>query len=179
MKVYQDWARRKSSFQQRVVMLFFAGLLFVLLLPYLLVRWSASIDDALQLPSFYAGAVNIILGVLLIITGFGLALWSIEAQMRLGRGTPVPVMPTHELIVKPPFSYCRNPMTLGTIVGYAGVGVCLGSWSALGLVLVLAVLLVLYLKLLEEKELEARFGAGYLEYKRSTPFIIPRLRRRT
>jgi protein-S-isoprenylcysteine O-methyltransferase Ste14 len=32
----------------------------------------------------------------------------------------------------------------------------------------------LYLKLFEEKELEERFGSDYIEYKRKTPFLIPR-----
>ncbi|MCK7467007.1 MAG: hypothetical protein MZU91_01865 [Desulfosudis oleivorans] len=34
---------------------------------------------------------------------------------------------------------------------------------------------MLYLKLLEEKELTERFGEAYLAYKREVPFIIPRL----
>lgn len=33
------------------------------------------------------------------------------------------------------------------------------------------VILVIYLKLVEERELEARFGNDYLEYKSRTPFI--------
>jgi protein-S-isoprenylcysteine O-methyltransferase Ste14 len=37
---------------------------------------------------------------------------------------------------------------------------------------------VLYLKLLEEKELTERFGEAYLAYKQEVPFIIPRLPRR-
>jgi protein-S-isoprenylcysteine O-methyltransferase Ste14 len=33
-----------------------------------------------------------------------------------------------------------------------------------------------YIKL-EEKELEARFGEEYKEYKRKTPFLIPKIRK--
>ena len=178
MKSYQNWAKKEHSLKQRSILLFFAGILFVLLLPYLLTRWSANLDNALQLPTFSYGAANIIPGLLLVIGGFALALWSIYVQITLGRGTPVPVMPTQTLIIKPPFSYCRNPMTLGTLIGYGGIGVMLGSWSALGFVLLFGLLLLFYLKLVEEKELVARFGESYLEYKRTTPFIIPRLTRR-
>jgi len=39
----------------------------------------------------------------------------------------------------------------------------------------LALLLVTYLKRLEEGELAERFGASYLAYRRDVPFIIPRL----
>jgi protein-S-isoprenylcysteine O-methyltransferase Ste14 len=35
--------------------------------------------------------------------------------------------------------------------------------------------ILIYIKLIEEKELEDRFGSEYLEYKRRTPFLIPRL----
>jgi protein-S-isoprenylcysteine O-methyltransferase Ste14 len=45
-------------------------------------------------------------------------------------------------------------------------------------VLFFAVLLVVYIKSFEEKELEARFGDEYRAYKRNTPFLIPRLRSR-
>jgi hypothetical protein len=38
-----------------------------------------------------------------------------------------------------------------------------------------AILLLAYIKLFEERELEARFGPEYVEYKRTTPFLIPRL----
>lgn len=88
----------------------------------------------------------------------------------------MPVMPTQKLVVIRPFTYCRNPMTLGTILAYLGVCVWIGSISAVVIVLIFTILLLLYVKLLEEKELEARFGAEYLEYKRNTPFILPRFR---
>ena len=39
-------------------------------------------------------------------------------------------------------------------------------------------IVVMILKLLEERELAERFGEAYLAYKRSTPFIVPRLLRR-
>jgi len=32
-----------------------------------------------------------------------------------------------------------------------------------------------YIKLVEEKEREARFGGEYKEYKRKTPFLIPKI----
>jgi protein-S-isoprenylcysteine O-methyltransferase Ste14 len=32
-----------------------------------------------------------------------------------------------------------------------------------------------YIKLIEEKELEKRYGVDYLAYKKTTPLLIPRL----
>ena len=34
---------------------------------------------------------------------------------------------------------------------------------------------LIYIKLVEERELEARFGEAYIAYKKSTPFIAPKL----
>jgi len=64
-------------------------------------------------------------------------------------------------------------MTLGTAIFYLGVAIWLGSFSAIGLGLVYPVGILIYIKVIEEKELEDRFGSEYLEYKKRTPFLIP------
>jgi protein-S-isoprenylcysteine O-methyltransferase Ste14 len=178
MKRFQDWAIREYSLQQRLTLLAFAGVLFVLILPYLLVVSSAALDQFLHLPRFTAGLINPLVGLVLIVAGGFLALWSIYVQVTIGSGTPVPVMPTRKIVVKGPFVYCRNPMTLGTVIAYLGIAVWIGSFSAVGIVLVLTLLLLIYVKRIEEREIEARFGSEYLEYKLNTPFILPRLRQR-
>lgn len=179
MSKFQDWARREHSSGRQLVTLALAGILVVLTIPFLIVVASSAIDRQLRLPKFTAGAVNPIVGLLLIVAGLALGLWSVYAELTIGMGTPVPIVPTKRLVVKAPFVYCRNPMTLGTFIAYTGLCVWLGSLPALAIFLMLAALLLLYLKLVEEKELEARFGPEYLEYKRNTPFILPRLRRRS
>lgn len=85
-------------------------------------------------------------------------------------------MATQKLVVKRPYTYCRNPMALGTTAFYFGVAIWTGSLSALGLSLIYPVVILIYIKLIEEKELEKRFGLEYLEYKRRTPFLIPHFR---
>jgi len=64
-------------------------------------------------------------------------------------------------------------MTLGTILAYLGVVIWVGSYTALLAIVALALLLLGYLKLIEEKELEMRFGQEYVAYKQNTPFILP------
>ena len=86
-------------------------------------------------------------------------------------------MATQQLIIQKPYDYCRNPMALGAIVLYIGVAILIGSISAVVLVLAFAALLLVYIKLLEQKEMELPFGEAYREYRRRTPFIIPRLRK--
>ncbi|RLG97936.1 hypothetical protein DRO28_03450 [Candidatus Bathyarchaeota archaeon] len=129
-------------------------------------------------PRFTYGWINFIVAVPLIVMGLALAAWSVWVQFTLGRGTPSPMMPAQRLVVEGPYAYCRNPMSLGMIVFYLGVVVWVGSVSAAGLTLTFSALLIMYDKLIEEKELEERFASEYLEYKRRTPFLIPRLWRK-
>jgi protein-S-isoprenylcysteine O-methyltransferase Ste14 len=64
-------------------------------------------------------------------------------------------------------------MTLGTIMAYGGIAILIGSFTALLAVALFAAILIGYLKIIEEKELQMRFGNEYIEYKKKTPFIIP------
>jgi protein-S-isoprenylcysteine O-methyltransferase Ste14 len=57
---------------------------------------------------------------------------------------------------------------------YLGIAVWVGSISAVALACIYPAVIILYTRLLEEEELERRFGAEYLAYKRRTPFLIPR-----
>jgi protein-S-isoprenylcysteine O-methyltransferase Ste14 len=158
-----------------VVTLVVGGSLFLAGLPYLLVAAGRWLDDQIGLSQFGAGLPTRVAGVVLVIVGGAFAFWSVLAEVSIGRGTPVPMIPTQRLVVVPPFTYCRNPMILGTATAYLGLGVSIGSVSAIVLALLFAGLLLLYVKVFEERELEARFGAPYLQYKRTTPFLIPRL----
>lgn len=111
----------------------------------------------------------------MIITGGIFAFWSIYIQFTIGRGTPIPMMPTHKLLIRKPYSYCRNPMLFGTILLYLGIAIWIGSPSAVGFIVLFALTLITYTKLIEEKELHERYGIEYLEYKKRTPFMLPRL----
>jgi protein-S-isoprenylcysteine O-methyltransferase Ste14 len=123
--------------------------------------------------SFYVGYGNIIVGAIAIVMGGFFAFWTIMAQIKLASGTPFPMLPTKKLLIIGPFRFCRNPMTLGTIIAYSGVAILAGSYTAVLVVVVFSLMLLAYLKLIEEEELEMRFGQEYLEYKKATPFILP------
>jgi len=178
MNRFKKWAEREYSRKERIAALIPEGILFVIVVPVLLVVTSSYIDQWLELPRFTYGLVNPLLGLALVLSGWSFSLWSILAQFSQGRGTPVPIMPTQELVVKRPYTYCRNPMALGYIIFCFGIAIWIGSLSAVGFTLLFVVSLVIYVKLVEEKELEERFGSEYLQYKRKTPFLVPHLRKR-
>ncbi len=175
MSRFKKWAAREYSKMQRIIALFFLGILVLVAFPFFIILVSSYIDQWFHLPKFVYGVLNLILAMLIGVIGFLFALWAVQVQFSVGRGTPAPIMATQKLIIQKPYSYCRNPMTFGTILFYLGITIWIGSFSAIGLTLLFTVLLLAYNKLIEEKELEERFGSEYLEYKQSTPFLIPRL----
>jgi protein-S-isoprenylcysteine O-methyltransferase Ste14 len=177
MSRFKKWAEKEYPFVQRVLGLIPAGFLFVFLIPYLLAVISPKIDHYFGLPSIGLGTLTLLMGVILIVVGLFYALWSIFDQFFRGRGTPLPVMATQELLITGPFRQCRNPMTFGTILLYLGVSLIVGSISAMVIVLLISSSLVVYIKTTEEKELLERFGDPYLEYKNQTPFLIPKVSR--
>jgi protein-S-isoprenylcysteine O-methyltransferase Ste14 len=178
MDQFKEWAKREYSSRQRIFAILLAGTLFVLIIPLGIAIGAGALDRVIPFPRLHFGMPNIIAGATIALIGWALAMWSIVAQFRLASGTPLPFMPTRKLIITGPFLYSRNPMTLGALLGYFGEAVILGSISALIIVLVLTVILLLYLKVVEEKELEARFGDEYTAYRKTTPFMFPRLGRR-
>jgi len=140
---------------------------------YLSLMLDEALDIELELWPF-----NVILAVPLLAIGIAFMLWATWAQWSVGKGTPVPAVPTQKLVVTGPYRYCRNPMLFGLALYYSGLALLASSFSGVALTALIVALFVLYVRLVEEKELEMRFGEKYLRYKERTPFIIPRPCRR-
>jgi protein-S-isoprenylcysteine O-methyltransferase Ste14 len=178
MSRYARWARRECGETTRIATTLLVGPVFLGLLPFLVAAVGPRLDRRLGLPGLGIGTVSRVVGGLVTVVGFSLGFWSVNTQLKRGRGTPLPVMPTQQLLTDGPFRYCRNPMTLGAVLAYLGIAVAARTVAGTALVLSLAATLLVYLKRLEEGELAERFGEAYLAYKRETPFIIPRSPRR-
>jgi protein-S-isoprenylcysteine O-methyltransferase Ste14 len=175
---FLEQARREYSPRQRGLALVILAPVFLLVLPGTFVVLGARLDEWLHWPSILPPPSNVVVGCLLILPSWSLAFWSVDRQFTIGRGTPVPLMATQQLVVVPPYTYCRNPMALGAIGLYLGVALLFGSLGALALVLVAACGLLVYIRRVEEDEMVLRFGREYQAYRERTPFLLPRLRRR-
>jgi protein-S-isoprenylcysteine O-methyltransferase Ste14 len=175
MSRYTRWAKKEHSFGVRITAGILAGVVFLILLPLLIVKAGPRLDTLFGFQGFPVGPATYLLGGLMVGVGLFFGLWSNYVQFTRGRGTPLPVMPTQELLIQGPYRYCRNPMTLGTVLAYLGIGVLAGTVSGIVIVICFGLLLVLYITKLEEGELAERFGEAYLQYKREVPFLIPRL----
>jgi protein-S-isoprenylcysteine O-methyltransferase Ste14 len=170
-------AKREYPAWMRFLVLLIAAPFFVLIFPGALVAAGVWLDKKLDWIGFASGAVmGIGWGIALL--GLLFAFWAVYLQFRVGRGTPVPAMATQTLITQPPYTWTRNPMALGTLTLYFGVAMAAGSPSAILFVFLVSAVLLLYIKFVEEKEMELRFGDDYRAYRDSTPFFFPRLRKR-
>lgn len=135
-------------------------------------------DRRLRLPELPRSQVWVAGGWLLLVLGAMLCGWCVVRFSR-SRGTPVPFNPPEELIQTGLYGIVRNPMLFGVFLALLGAGLLLHSisitliWTP-GYVLVH----VLELKLVEEPELERRFGPAYSEYRNQVPMFFPRFWRK-
>jgi len=115
------------------------------------------------------------IGLLLaIVTGVAALLTVINLALK-GLGAPFAIALTEKLAVDWLYAWTRNPMVLATLAFLLALGIWFQSslfilWA---LILVTPALLV-FVRVYEERELEIRFGASYLEYKARTPMLFPR-----
>src|SRR5262245_14927114 len=124
----------------------------------------------------WAGWVSRALGLGFLAVGLVLFVASVRRFAVEGRGTLAPWDPPRELVIRGPYRYVRNPMISGVVFVLFGEALVLVSKPhALWATAFLAVNLV-YIPLIEEPQLEARFGAAYREYCKHVPRIVPRLR---
>ncbi|MBI3950412.1 MAG: isoprenylcysteine carboxylmethyltransferase family protein [Acidobacteria bacterium] len=154
------------------------GLVIFLGLLLLVVYGSLFTDRALAFPRLLPGALGSGVGVLLLAAGLALWGWCV-VLFRRARGTPVPFNPPRELVVVGPYAWVRNPMLTGVFACLFGLGFILHSVSMV-FVWTPVFLLVnaLAVKLVEEPELERRFGVSYSEYRRRVPMFVPKMARR-
>jgi len=136
------------------------------------------LDELLPVHLSLSPLSNIFLSLPLLVIGATLGLGTIYSFIK-ARGSPVPFNPPKKLITTGLYSWVRNPMILGWIIMLFGVGILLNSISLIFIFTPLFILLnVLYLKTIEEKEMEKKFGKEYLNYKESVPMFILRFRKR-
>lgn len=115
------------------------------------------------------------IGLTLVILS-GILLLASNANLILrGLGIPIAVLPTRRLASDWVYGWTRNPIVLSGILLLFSLGVWLHSSTLIAwtLLLVLPVMIVL-VRVFEERELEIRFGDAYREYRARVPMLIPR-----
>jgi protein-S-isoprenylcysteine O-methyltransferase Ste14 len=173
MKTFVKWSKKEYPLTTKVLASLLAGVLFLGLIPCILLNGLPRLEDWLGLPAMPSSRALTVIAVALIVVGAPIGFGTVLTQFIKARGTPIPIMPTENLLTGGLYAWSRNPMVFGTLTAYLGLSLLSASWSSLIIAFLFALFLILYLKLIEERELEARFGQAYLDYKRNTSFIIP------
>jgi protein-S-isoprenylcysteine O-methyltransferase Ste14 len=121
----------------------------------------------LPVPSEIGLALSIITGTAFLLTVVNLAL--------KGFGAPFFIALSRKLAAAWLYGWTRNPMALAALAFFLSLGIWFQSAPFVLWVLILfAPALLFFVKVYEERELEFRFGAPYLEYKSRTPMLFPR-----
>jgi protein-S-isoprenylcysteine O-methyltransferase Ste14 len=176
---YADYVYRVATGGKKLRMLTtpVAALIFFGLI-VLFVFASFWVDKWLTFLHFGSSWWSLALSIIFIVLGWFIMFWPVIAFFQT-RGTPVPFNPPPKLITTGLYAYVRNPMLLGLFTFLLGLGVLFGSLSLIFIFTPLFIALnVFYVKAIEEKELEKKFGEEYIEYKKRVPMFFPRLKKR-
>jgi protein-S-isoprenylcysteine O-methyltransferase Ste14 len=128
-------------------------------------RWGMSLD--------VPAAVHIA-GVVLLVLASTLGLWSAWSMSSRGQGTPLPSAMPNRLVVAGPYRFVRNPMAIAGVAQGVAVGMVLGSWLVIAYALCGSLVWNHLVRPSEEHDLERRFGAEFLAYRRRVRCWMPR-----
>ena len=136
-------------------------------------------DELLSIPSLPFPTISKIIAIVMMFIGIGFIILSVGSLLFRGQGFPLMIL-TEKLADNSLYKRTRNPMMLGLFLTLIGIGLLVGSsfftlWSLIGFIPAI----IFWLKFVEERELEMRFGQPYREYKQRVPFLFPSFRKMT
>jgi protein-S-isoprenylcysteine O-methyltransferase len=111
-------------------------------------------------------------GIGLMWAGIGLRLWAI-CTLRGFFHPAVVLQERHRLICTGPYRWLRNPAYAGSLTTLLGLGLALGNWVALAVLVVAPLLTYVWRIRVEDTALRGRFGEDYVQYARRTWSLIP------
>lgn len=113
-------------------------------------------------------------GILLMLLGIFVRQCAIAT---LGRffSLSVRVAQDHKVVSNGPYRFVRHPSYTGVLLSFSGMGLALGSWGALLLILLMFGLVFGYRISVEENALRNNLGDDYETYMKKTKRLIPYL----
>jgi protein-S-isoprenylcysteine O-methyltransferase Ste14 len=127
-------------------------------------------------PAFFHSDLTRILGGMLIIAGAPGIVDSFARFALEGLGTPAPVAPPKMLVVTGLYRHVRNPIYIAVVAIILGQALLFGDQRLLWYGALLWLFFHVWVLIVEEPELEQKFGAEYESFRTHVPRWIPRLR---
>jgi protein-S-isoprenylcysteine O-methyltransferase Ste14 len=139
------------------------------LVPYLLLA------SNFELFSIEIGPLRF-LGLIPIVVGITVYLWCAWGFTFFGKGTPAPIAPPKNLVIKGLYGYVRNPMYVGILLILFGEALLFES--AVLFLYAILVFVIFYAAIVyyEEPTLRRKFTDSYKRYCDSVPRWIPHLK---
>ena len=111
-------------------------------------------------------------GVVVLVAGLILRWWAI---ITLGRffTVDVTIERDHELVERGPFRIVRHPSYTGVLLAFVGLGLSLGNWAALPVILIPIGAAFVHRMNVEEDALSRALGPRYAEYIKRTKRLVP------
>jgi len=159
-----------SGAESVILFLTFLGM-FVLPLLYL---FSPELDFANYSVSRWLQFLMLIFGTLFFLLAIWL-LWRSHADLQTNFSPAVELHPEHELVTNGIFSRMRHPMYSAHLCWGIAQALLLSNWIAGFSMLLTQILLLGYRIPREEKMLEEKFGAAYLNYTTRTWRFFPKI----
>ncbi|MDE3201934.1 MAG: isoprenylcysteine carboxylmethyltransferase family protein [Acidobacteriota bacterium] len=103
-------------------------------------------------------------GMVLGAAGAALGLWCVGAFALIGKGTPAPIDPPRNLVVRGPYRFVRNPMYISGVFVLSGTALYFGSLSVFLFACALLLISHLFVQFKEEPSLRNKFGSDYESY---------------
>ncbi len=133
----------------------------------LIFLFSILVQKQFPLPSaFFATNTSFVLGIIFVIAGVCIVLPALLKFFRT-KNTLIPFLPANSLQTSGIYAISRNPMYLGLLILYIGIGFLQGNFYTMMLIplVILAINFLVIIK--EEKYLIRAFGNDFLEYAKN------------
>ncbi|MCA8988197.1 MAG: isoprenylcysteine carboxylmethyltransferase family protein [Planctomycetaceae bacterium] len=167
-------ASRSSSFTMNAVktgvQVLCIWFLALVLIPYVLL-------DAFDQLAFPERGLNMVVALILFGLFSLLGLTSSYFMVRDGAGTPLPLDQTNHLVQSGPYRYVRNPMAIAGIGQGLAIALLFHSLPIVIYCLLGAIIWHFVVRPIEERDLAARYGDPYQNYRKQVMCWIPTFRR--
>lgn len=168
---------------RKILLIIPSSIIFFLIVPVISLIFGRRLDGVFGITNLDLGIAGTLFSLCLILVGGYYVIESIRILLVKGGGIPLgdvfPEDQSTQLITEGIYSQTRNPMLFGYLLCLIAMGILMKSISVTIIIPGgFIILWTIWLKTREEPALEARFGDPYKEYKKDTPYLIPRPWRR-
>jgi len=167
---YLQFTGKEFSTLYKVLSMIHGFIIFMVISPFVIFQIAAYLVN--YIPVTFPRTVELFILAGALFVSLFLMTWALFELWTKGNGTPAPITPTSSLVVTGPYSWCRNPIELGTNIYFLALGIFFDSLVTGVLCMIFGLVLgIAYIKFIEEKEMLVRFGESYATYLHSVPFM--------